>query len=146
VGRERENIPLGYRSKLKSRIFWPMEISTPSNVKLERTRWKIRSVMSQITRRTPSSATFVIRNRILKKKRKTPTNCNGSFALSPATSTHEHLQSKLPIALVPKELDDRGESPRHETEDYVGHPDAEVNSRAEVAVDGGVFEGCGVGI
>lgn len=49
-------LPWGYRLRFQSRIFWAMVMSTPSLVTLERTRWKMRSAMSQMLRRTPSSS------------------------------------------------------------------------------------------
>jgi hypothetical protein len=55
-GWEEGSIPFGYRLMLKSRTLCATAISTPSNVKLDNTRWKIRRLISQIGRRTPSLA------------------------------------------------------------------------------------------
>ena len=50
----RNHIPFGYRSMWYASIFCAILMSTPSNVMLDKTRWKMSSAMSQIARRTPS--------------------------------------------------------------------------------------------
>lgn len=53
---EEAGLPFGSGLKFLSRIFCAIAISTPSNVKLERARWKIRSTISHIVPGTPSSS------------------------------------------------------------------------------------------
>lgn len=47
--------PFGYRFKFHFSILSAIEMSMPSKVKLDKTRWNINNAKSQIERRTPSS-------------------------------------------------------------------------------------------
>jgi hypothetical protein len=51
------------------------------------------------------------------------------------------LQAQLTVAFVPEQLYECSEFARHEAENYVTHPYAEVDTRSEVGINGGIFDG-----